>query len=46
MKKMKVGIVEDEMIIAETISLALKKLGYLPTQPAFSYEAEISMLEL
>jgi len=46
MKKMKVGIVEDEMIIAETISLALKKLGYLPTQPAFSYEAAISMLEL
>ncbi len=45
MKKIKVGIVEDEMIIAETISLALKKLGYLPTQPAFSYETAISMLE-
>ncbi len=45
MKKMKVGIVEDEMIIAETIALALKKLGYLPTQPAFSYESAISMLE-
>ncbi len=42
---MKVGIVEDEMIIAETIALALKKLGYLPTQPAFSYESAISMLE-
>ena len=45
MKKMKVGIVEDEMIIAETISLALKKLGYLPTKPAYSYESAISMLE-
>lgn len=45
MKKMKVGIVEDEMIIAETISLALTKLGYLPTKPAFSYESAISMLE-
>ena len=42
---MKVGIVEDEMIIAETISLALTKLGYLPTKPAFSYESAISMLE-
>jgi len=45
MKKIKVGIVEDEMIIAETISLALTKLGYLPTKPAFSYESAISMLE-
>jgi DNA-binding NarL/FixJ family response regulator len=45
MKKIKVGIVEDEMIIAETISLALKKLGYLPTKPAYSYESAISMLE-
>lgn len=45
MKKMKVGIVEDEMIIAETICLALKKLGYLPTEPAYSYESAISMLE-
>lgn len=42
---MKVGIVEDEMIIAETIFLALTKLGYLPTKPAFSYESAISMLE-
>lgn len=45
MKKIKVGIVEDEIIIAETISLALKKLGYLPTKPAYSYESAISMLE-
>jgi DNA-binding NarL/FixJ family response regulator len=45
MKKIKVGIVEDEMIIAETISLALKKLGYLPTNPAYSYESAIIMLE-
>jgi DNA-binding NarL/FixJ family response regulator len=45
MKKIKVGIVEDEMIIAETISLALKKLGYLPTKLAYSYESAISMLE-
>lgn len=46
MKKMKVGIVEDEMIIAETISLALKKLGYLPIVPVFSYDAAIRMLEI
>jgi DNA-binding NarL/FixJ family response regulator len=32
------------MIIAETIRLALKKLGYMPTKPAFSYESAISML--
>jgi DNA-binding NarL/FixJ family response regulator len=44
MNKIKVGIVEDEMIIAETIRLALKKLGYMPTKPAFSYESAISML--
>jgi DNA-binding NarL/FixJ family response regulator len=45
MKKIKVGIVEDEMIIAETISLSLKKLGYLPSEPALSYESAIRMLE-
>jgi DNA-binding NarL/FixJ family response regulator len=45
MKKIKVGIVEDEMIIAETISLSLKKLGYLPSVPALSYESAIRMLE-
>jgi DNA-binding NarL/FixJ family response regulator len=45
MKKIKVGIVEDEMIIVETISLSLKKLGYLPSEPALSYESAIRMLE-
>ena len=44
MKKIKVGIVEDEMIIAETISLALKKLDYFPIEPAYSYESAIRML--
>jgi DNA-binding NarL/FixJ family response regulator len=45
MKKIKVGIVADEMMIAETLSLSLKKLGYLPSVPALSYESAIRMLE-
>lgn len=45
MEKIKVGLVEDEMIIAETICLALKKLDYLPCPAADSFESAIAMIE-
>lgn len=45
MKKIKVGVVEDEMIIAETICLALKKLDYDFCHPANSYESAVIMIE-
>ena len=45
MKKIKVGVVEDEMIIAETICLALEKLNYQPCSTADSYESAIKMIE-
>lgn len=45
MKRIKVGVVEDEMIIAETICLALKKLDYDFCHPARSYESAVKMIE-
>ncbi|MFN6039482.1 MAG: response regulator [Bacteroidota bacterium] len=45
MNRIKVGVVEDEMIIADTICLALKKLNYDYCRPANSYEKAVQMLE-
>jgi DNA-binding NarL/FixJ family response regulator len=45
MEKIKVGIVEDEMIISDTICLALKKLDYTPCAPAYSFETAVQMIE-
>jgi DNA-binding NarL/FixJ family response regulator len=45
MGKIKVGIVEDEMIISDTICLALKKLNYVPCTPANSFERAVHMIE-
>jgi DNA-binding NarL/FixJ family response regulator len=45
MKKIKVGVVEDEMIIAETICLALKRLNYDFCKPANSYGSALLMIE-
>ncbi len=44
MKKTKVGIVEDEMIIADTIGLALRRLNYDHCAPVNSYEHAVQML--
>lgn len=44
MTNIKVGIVEDEMIIAEGIIGALEQLGYSVTEPAASYTEAIEMV--
>ena len=44
MAKIKVGIVEDEMIIAQGIIRALKDLGYETTEPALSYTEALGMI--
>ena len=41
----KVGIVEDEMIIAQGIIKVLKEIGYETCAPAVSYTAAIEMIE-
>ncbi len=44
MNGIKVGIVEDEMVIAQGISDALEQLGYTPTEPALSYTEALEMV--
>lgn len=44
MVNIKVGIVEDEMLIARGIQSALRALGYEPTAPAASYTEAIGMM--
>ena len=45
MANIKVGIVEDEMLIGEGIAAALSQLGYLPTEPAVSYTEALEMIQ-
>ena len=45
MERIKVGIVEDEMIIADTICLALQNLNYDYCKPASSFAKAIQMIE-
>ena len=45
MSKVLIGIVEDEMIIADTIAATLRKLGYECTEPCNTYTAAIEMLD-
>jgi len=42
---MKIGIVEDELIIADSIAKTLQVLGYSVTEPAISYAEAVEMLE-
>jgi len=46
MNRIKIGIVEDEMIIVETIVLALGKLGYEIVGTAGTYEEGLEMIGL
>jgi DNA-binding LytR/AlgR family response regulator len=41
----KVGIVEDQMIIAASLAETLEQLGYSPTEPAASFTEAIKMIE-
>lgn len=43
--KVKIGVIEDEAIIAELICITLSKLGYDVAGPANSYKTAIKMLE-
>jgi two-component system response regulator LytT len=45
MNTVKIGIVEDEAIIADTIAITLEKLGYEVTGSCNTYTAAITMLE-
>ena len=42
--EIKIGIVEDELIIAEKIKRALLSVGYLVCEPASSYEEALDMI--
>jgi len=44
-QKIRIGIVEDEAIIAHSISMVLESLGYDVLQPCASYDQAIAMLE-
>jgi len=43
--KIKIGIVEDEVIIADSIRIALESLGYETPEPCVNYDQAIAMLE-
>lgn len=45
MAKIKVGIVEDEILIAESIINALETHGYEATEPAITYTEALAMIE-
>jgi len=45
MYQIKIGIVEDEMVIADTICLTLKKLGYEVSTTSPTYNRAIKMVE-
>src|SRR5438045_190655 len=45
MSLLKIGIVEDELIIARTILSTLDELGYLHCGPAISYTEALEMLD-
>jgi len=45
MEKIKVLVVEDEMIIADTIVSALEGFGYFPLEPAITYSEAVETIE-
>jgi DNA-binding LytR/AlgR family response regulator len=45
MSKIKIGIVENEMVIANSIFLTLNKLGYEVLPAAYNYNAAINMID-
>jgi len=45
MSNISVGVVENEMVIADTICLTLRKLGYAVLPPAHNYATAIKMID-
>lgn len=44
MHQLKIGIVEDELLVAKTISVLLKKMGYSPLAPVRNYSDALNMI--
>lgn len=45
MNKIKIGVVEDEVIIADSICVVLRQLGYETCEPATTYSEALEMIE-
>ncbi|HXH19309.1 MAG TPA: response regulator, partial [Chitinophagales bacterium] len=45
MKHLNIGIVEDDLLIAESLVMALKQIGYHPILPVRSYHDALKMIE-
>ena len=45
MNKIRIGVVENEMVIADSINLTLQKLGYDILPAAYNYAAAIAMID-
>jgi DNA-binding LytR/AlgR family response regulator len=45
MNQLKIGVIEDEMVIADTICLTLRKLGYSITPTSPNYHRALKMVE-
>ncbi len=45
MKPLKIGIVEDDLLIAESIAVTLQQIGYQPTKPVRTYKDALKMIE-
>lgn len=45
MDKLKIGIIEDDLLIAESMVVMLQQIGYNPTKPVRNYERAVAMLK-
>ncbi len=45
MSSLKIGIVEDDMLIAESIVIALENIGYIPSEPASNFADAQKMIK-
>ncbi len=45
MTKLRIGIIEDELLIAEEIYLTLQQIGYSPLRPAYNYNTGLEMIK-
>ncbi|MBX2904099.1 MAG: LytTR family transcriptional regulator DNA-binding domain-containing protein [Chitinophagales bacterium] len=44
MTPLKVGIIEDDLLIAESIYIALQQIGYIPIRPVRNYSDALTMI--
>jgi len=43
--KLRIGIIEDELLIAEEIYLTLQQIGYSPLRPAYNYNDGLKLIK-